>query len=275
MFLLLSSQTQRGSLGIWMRASLLAISYLADEQRFSASRSVVVWTLLIHFAPSSHPRIVRKLFWFKTIWCTRDATLITNPPLSKWISPTWNNRNHNTTFNLIQTKWSSQYPKITPSTSLFVITWASKYLMQLELLSENLWPCAGFFIYVFIFLLSVQRSWSSSQLRNGSLVNSPTQPHSSWSWLELQHLIAIQRVHTSIAKRWTQTLLIHRQQQVNLKESRKKKNDECSPWLSQRSLSSVSVLKWLSAFLGVAAVLLKLCQAPSGCANPCCAVPAP
>lgn len=36
-----------------------------------------------------------------------------------------------------------------------------------------------------------------------------------------------------------------------------------------------SVLKWLSAFLDVAAALLKLCQAPLGCANPCCAVPAP
>lgn len=149
MFLLLSSQTQRGSLGIWIRASLLAISYLADEQRFSASRSVVVWTLVIHFAPSSHPHIVRKLFWFKTIWCTRDATLITNPPLSKWISPPWNNRNTNTTFNLSQTKWSSQYPKITPSTSLLVITWTSKYLTLLELLSENLWPCAGFFFFFF------------------------------------------------------------------------------------------------------------------------------
>lgn len=52
---------------------------------------------------------------------------------------------------------------------------------------------------ILFFFLSVQRSRSSLQLRCSSPVISPTQPHSSWSQLELQHPIAIQRVFTSIA----------------------------------------------------------------------------
>lgn len=217
MFLLLSSQTQRGSLGIWIRASLLAISYLADEQRFSASRSVVVWTLVIHFAPSSHPHIVRKLFWFKTIWCTRDATLITNPPLSKWISPPWNNRNTNTTFNLSQTKWSSQYPKITPSTSLLVITWTSKYLTLLELLSENLWPCAGFIFFFFAVSGVLLVQLTAQERFSGQLAYSASQ-------LLVMAGVATSHCYPEGAPQHhqTQTLLIHRQQQVNLKESHKK-----------------------------------------------------
>lgn len=49
-----------------------------------------------------------------------------------------------------------------------------------------------------------------------SPVISPTQPHSSQVRLELQHPIAIQKVYTTKHICQTRTLLIHRQQQVNL-----------------------------------------------------------
>lgn len=118
-------------------------------------------------------------------------------------------------------------------------------------------------IFLF-FLLLVQFSWSSMQLRCSLLVISPTQPQSSWSWPALEQPITIQRQLNQ--NPYTPHYLFTDSSRLIWK--RAVKNDECSPCLSWYTLFNVSSLKLLSAVLDAAAVLLKLSQMPLGSANP-------
>lgn len=142
----------------------------------------------------------------------------------------------------------------------------STYLYVLEPPTENLRPCAKLFF--FSSLLSVQRPWCGLQLRYSS------SGHLAYSASQLLVMAGVatsccspegarQHRHTPELGHYLFT------DSSRLIWKRGVKNVEYSPWLEPGIRYQTFLhLKWLSALLDVALVLLKLHQVPLGGADP-------
>lgn len=115
-----------------------------------------------------------------------------------------------------------------------------------------------------LFLMSIQHSWPCRQQRCSFIWSSRcfTAPGHGWScgFMLLRRASSLASIHP--------TLLIHRQQQVNLKERREKWGAPslCLCWYTLFNVNFPEVC--LQQFLEAVPVLFKLPQAPEGCANP-------
>lgn len=175
-----------GNLGMWL--NLLANNFLPDEQPFNMS--------ICGFKDfSSHFHIRAELFFmlFCFFFPPQDNLVVGKPK-----EPT------TTIIFFCQTKWSAQRPKSHSSLSLAVLSTQSQ--------NQNLWTCARFVSNVLPALLALQAAQVQIYLVVLLL-------YGSRSWLKLRRHVATESVFTRIQ---SPNLLIHRQQQVNLKERREK-----------------------------------------------------